>query len=246
MRRAHFEPALTSLLLDSIYKVVVYGFGLVMAASQLGIDVTAALTGIGVAGIAVGFAAQDTIANMIAGFMIFWDKPFRVHDWVKVADQYGEVKEITLRTTRIRTLDNTYVVIPNRKIIGDTLVNHSMYGATRVVVKIGIAYKEKVAAARAVLVPVISTVNGVLADPPPDVIARTLGDSSVNLEVRVWIDDPALERPVGARVVEVCKVALDEAGIEIPFPHLQLFLENVDDRVWKQAADVLGRPRGES
>jgi small-conductance mechanosensitive channel len=68
----------------------------------------------------------------------------------------------------------------------------------------------------------------------------------VNLEVRVWSEDPALERPVGARVVEVCKVALDEAGIEIPFPHLQLFLENVDDRVWKQAADVLGRPRGES
>ena len=107
-------------------------------------------------------------------------------------------------------------VIPNRQVIGDTLVNHSMYGATRVVVKIGIACKEKIEAARAVLVPVISQLNGVLKDPAPDVVARTMGDSSVNLEVRVWIDDPAIERPLGAQVVEVCKVALDAAGIEIP------------------------------
>lgn len=94
-----------------------------MAASQLGVNIGAALAGLGVVGIAVGFAAQETIANMIAGFLIFWDRPFKVGDFITTEEKYGEVREITMRTTRIRTMENTYVVIPNKQIIGDTLVN---------------------------------------------------------------------------------------------------------------------------
>ncbi len=247
LRRAQFAEGLIHLIVDGVYRGSITIFALITALSQLGVNVSALLAGLGVAGIALGFAAQETVSNMIAGFLIFWDRPFKIGDYITTQEKYGEVREITLRTTRIRTLDNTYVVIPNRQIIGDTLINHSMYGATRVVVTIGIAYKEKIEAARAALVPVISQVEGVLQDPPPDVVARALADSSVNLEVRVWIDDPAIERPVGARIVEVSKVALDAAGIEIPFPHLQLFLENVDERVWKRASDVLAqgtRPPG--
>lgn len=245
LRRAHFADGLIRLLVDGLYRGVFLMLGIAMAASQLGINISAVLAGLGVVGIALGFAAQETVANMIAGFLIFWDRPFKIGDYITTEEQYGEVKEITLRTTRIRTLDNTYVVIPNKQIIGDTLVNHSMYGETRVVVKIGIAYKERIAEARAVLLEAIKGVEGAMADPPPDVVARSLGDSSVNLEVRVWIADPAIERPVGARLVEACKVALDRAGIEIPFPHQQLFIENVDDRVWEKAARFLDRKRAE-
>lgn len=96
---------------------------------------------------------SETVANTIAGFLIFWDRPFKIGDYITTQSLYGEVREITLRTTRIRTNDNTFVVIPNKQVIGDTLVNHSMYGATRVVVEIGIAYKEKIAeSARTLLV----------------------------------------------------------------------------------------------
>jgi len=245
LHRAQFVDGLIRLLIDGLFRGVIFVLGVAMAMSQLGINITALLAGVGVAGIALGFAAQETVANMIAGFLIFWDRPFKIGDYITTEDQYGEVKEITLRTTRIRTLDNTYVVIPNKQIIGDTLVNHSMYGETRVVVKIGIAYKERIAEARAVILEAIKGVTGAMTDPAPDVVARSLGDSSVNLEVRVWVDDPALERPVGARLVEACKVALDKAGIEIPFPHQQLFIENIDDRVWEKAARFLGRPRTE-
>lgn len=245
LHRAQFVDGLIRLLIDGVFRGVIFVLGVAMAMSQLGINITALLAGVGVAGIALGFAAQETVANMIAGFLIFWDRPFKIGDYITTEDQYGEVKEITLRTTRIRTLDNTYVVIPNKQIIGDTLVNHSMYGETRVVVKIGIAYKERIAEARAVILEAIKDVTGAMTDPAPDVVARSLGDSSVNLEVRVWVDDPALERPVGARLVEACKVALDKAGIEIPFPHQQLFIENIDDRVWEKAARFLGRPRAE-
>jgi small conductance mechanosensitive channel len=207
-----------------------------MAASQLGVNIGAALAGLGVVGIAVGFAAQETIANMIAGFLIFWDRPFKVGDFITTEERYGEVREITMRTTRIRTMENTYVVIPNKQIIGDTLVNHSLYGEVRVNVPVGIAYKERIADARRVLLPVAQAIPGVLAVPPTEVVATALGESSVHLEVRVWTDDPALERRLFFQVLEASKAALDEAGIQIPFPHLQLLLDDVSDRVWAGAS----------
>lgn len=241
LRRARFADGLITLLVDGVYRVVLGLFTIVMAASQLGVDVSALLAGFGVIGIAIGFAAQETVANTIAGFLIFWDRPFKIGDYITTQSLYGEVREITLRTTRIRTNDNTFVVIPNKQVIGDTLVNHSMYGATRVVVEIGIAYKEKIAEARTVLLAVLPSIEGVITHPAPDVVARSLGDSSVNLEIRVWIDEAEQEMPVQARVVEAAKVALDNAGISIPFPHLQLFVDQIEPRVWDGARALLAR-----
>jgi len=234
LRRADFAEALIHLLVDGVVRGTVLILGLVMAASQLGINVAAALAGLGVLGIAVGFAAQETIANMISGFLIFWDRPFKVGDWVTTQDKYGEVREITLRTTRIRTLDNTFVVIPNKQVIGELLVNHSMYGETRVKVPVGIAYKESISQAREVILDAVRTLEGVLTEPEPSVVAEELGDSSVNLIVRVWIDHAEDEMPMRNRMIEAAKVALDRAGIEIPFPHLQLFVDDVKDRVWER------------
>lgn len=238
LRRADFSPALVRLLVDNLYRFAVLILAAVMAASQLGIDVGAALAGIGVVGIAVGFAAQDSIANTIAGFLIFWDKPFGVGDYIVTQDEYGEVRNITMRTTRIRTRDNTYVVIPNRKIIEDVLVNHSMYGETRINVPVGIAYKEDVRQAREVILEAVSSVEGVLEEPKPTVVVSELGGSSVNLSVRVWVREADEERPVFFRTLEAAKLALDDAGIEIPFPHLQLFIEDVQERVWESASKL--------
>lgn len=241
LRRARFADALVRLLVDGVYRGALILLGAIMAASQLGINVGAALAGVGVVGLAVGFAAQETISNTISGFLIFWDRPFKVGDYVTAQDRYGEVREITLRTTRLRTLENTYVVIPNKEIMGNLLVNHSMYGETRVNVPVGIAYKEKIAEARTTLLGAVRGVEGVMDDPPPEVIARGLGSSSVDLEVRVWIDDARLERPVFFRVIEASKVALDRAGIEIPFPHLQLFIEDVRERIWERGERFAAR-----
>jgi small conductance mechanosensitive channel len=225
---------------DGLLKGAVVILGAVMSASQLGINVGAALAGIGVVGIAVGFAAQETIANMIAGFLIFWDRPFKVGDYITTIDKYGEVREITMRTTRIRTMENTYVVIPNKQIIGDMLVNHSLYGEVRVNVPVGIAFKERIAEAREALLRATRAVPGLLEAPAPDVVARGLGASSVDLEVRVWTDNPADERRIFYEVLEASKTALDEAGIQIPFPHVQLFVEEVSDRIWAGASRLAG------
>jgi len=241
MRRARLHETLIHMLVDNVYRFVVLVFGFVMAASQLGVNVTAALAGISIVGVAVGFAAQDTLSNIIAGFLIFWDKPFLVDDFITVQDRYGRVTEITMRTTRIRTPQNTFVVIPNKHVIDTVVVNHTKHGAIRVEVPIGIAYRESIAEARRVILEALRQDADILPEPAPDVVAAELASSSVDLLVRVWIDDPELERPMFHRTLETSKRALDAAGIQIPYPHLQLFLERAEEPVWRELARVLRR-----
>lgn len=244
LRRAAFAEALVHLLVDNVYRFALWAVALIMALGQLGVNVAAALAGLGVAGLAVGFAAQDSLENTIAGFLIFWDKPFVVGDYITTQDRYGRVNNITMRTTRIRTPDNTYVVIPNAQIIEDVLVNHSQHGDTRVQVPVGIAYGADIREAREVLLEAARATEGVLEDPAPAVVVTELGDSSVNLSVRVWIERAADEQAILFQCLENCKIALDEAGIEIPFPHLQLFLDEVKEPVWERLAELDVVPGG--
>jgi small conductance mechanosensitive channel len=238
LHRANFHENLIKLLVDNLYKSILLFFGVVMAGAQVGINVGAMLAGFGVVGIAIGFAAQDSLANTIAGFLIFWDKPFEVGDWITVADQYGQVTGITLRSTRIRTMNNTYVVIPNKSVIDQVLINHTKHGETRVEVPLGIAYKEHIPEARKVILRQMEEIENILKDPAPDVVVTQLGSSSVDLIVRVWIEDAKDEKQVFYRVIEESKLALDKAGIQIPYHHLQLFIENVEDRVWEKAQQL--------
>lgn len=225
MLRARFEEALIDLLIDNIYRSALIVIAVVIAAGQVGINILPALAGLGVVGIALGFAAQDSVANMISGFLIFWDKPFRVGDYVSLQDQYGRVTEITLRTTRVRTPANSYVVIPNRKIIESTLVNHSKHGGMRIEVPVTIAGSESVADARRALIDAITGIEGVVDEPSPDVVVKALGTMGTDLLLRVWIDDAALERPVFYRVTEAAKEALERAGLETPSPQIQLLVD---------------------
>lgn len=241
LNRAHFQAALIDLLVDKIYRYAIIGIGLIMAIDQLGVNVTAALAGVGVVGIAIGFAAQDSVANVISGIVIFWDKPFVVGDWIETEDEYGQVTNITLRTTRIRTPRNTYVVIPNKRVIDEVLENFSQHGELRVEVIVGIAYKENIAQAREVILAAVKQIKDVLAEPAPDVVVDELADSSVNLKVRAWIADAGNQRPTQFRLLEASKVALDEAGIQIPFPHLQLFVDDVHDQVLKKLRPLAER-----
>jgi len=234
LARAGLHRKLVQLLVDSIFKYSLVAIGLVMAAAQLGIDVAAAIAGLGVVGIAVGFAAQDTLSNVISGIVVFMDKPFVVGDWITVEGNYGKVGDITLRSTRIRTPQNTWVVIPNKSIIDAVLVNHSKHGEIRIDVPVGIAYKEDITAARDAILEAVRTIDWVLEDPAPDVVVDALGSSSIDLLARVWIHNADRERATHFAVVERTKRALDAAGIQIPFPHLQLFVDSVEERVWRR------------
>lgn len=220
--RSRTQTVFARLLIDTVYKAFILVFTVIAAAGQLGINITAPLAGLGILGIAVGFAAQDSLSNIIAGFLIFFDKPFRVGDYVSIGEHYGRVELITMRSTRIRTQDNTYVVIPNQKIINDVLIDHSTNGDTRLSVRVSIAYEASVTAARTAILEELATIPGILPKPAADVVVDTLGESGVGLIARFWIQNAAEERKFHFIGTEAVKRALDGAGVEIAYPHLQL------------------------
>jgi small-conductance mechanosensitive channel len=226
--RAGLDPSLVQLL-RNVAGVVIAALAVVTVMDQFGVDVLGVVTALGVVGIAVGFAAQDTLSNFISGVTLLVERPFQIGDWVELAGKVGRVDRISLRTTRVVTRDNVHSSIPNAKVASAEIVNLSAGGPLRLRIPVGIAYKESARAAREVLMPVLGRHPQVLHDPPhvPSVLVEELGASSVNLVMRAWIGPETIEvEPVvSASLLESAKEALDAAGIQIPFPHLQLFID---------------------
>jgi small conductance mechanosensitive channel len=207
-------------------RVAALAFIAILVLSQLGVNVSALLAGLGIAGIAVGFAAKDSLENFISGVTILVDRPFRIGHWVEVAGKYGKVTDITLRSTRIKTLNRETVVFPNTEMVTHELVNHSEGGTLRIDVPFGIAYKEEVQAAREAVLGVVDDDDDRL-DPQvePRVVVTGLGASSVDMELHLFIRQAGEAVPLRFEFTEKIREALDEADIEIPFPHLQLFVD---------------------
>jgi small conductance mechanosensitive channel len=177
-------------------------FGFIMAANQIGIDVAAALTGLGVVGLTIGFAARDSLSNIMAGFLILWDKPFRSGDWVTLGDKYGKVEEITMRTTRLVTWNNTWIIIPNQNVINEVLVNHSANGPIRVEVPISILATADLSATRKALIETVRGIEGVLPSPTPTVVVRSFEVTRLFLFVYAWVAKGEDEMPVVYRILE--------------------------------------------
>jgi small-conductance mechanosensitive channel len=230
LRRSLIHDAFARILINHVYKILVVVVTLITAASQLGINILAALAGLGIIGIAIGFAAQDSLSNVVAGVLIFLDKPFRVGDYVTLGEHYGRVELITLRSTRIRTQDNTYVVIPNQKIINDVLVDHSTNGETRLLVPVAITYESSIDDAREAVTKALSGIEGVLAAPAPDLVIDRLGESGVQAIARFWIANAAEERRYHFRATEAVKRALESVGVAIAYPRLELVNEKAQGR----------------
>lgn len=218
LRRTAMQPSLIKITVHSIYKWTIFAIGFIFILGLLGIDVTAALAGVGIVSIAIGFAAKEALANVMSGFGIFIDKLFKHGDWVKVDGQYGEVIDITLRATKIRTLDNITITIPNALITSAPIVNYSGEATIRITVSVKIAYGASIEKARQVLLAAAASVKGISARPAPLVVVEELGDYGMHLLVRGWITDPSREPALRFALLEACKDALNKAKIEIPVP----------------------------
>lgn len=218
------DAGLESLFLKTL-SVVAWVFISVMVLAQIGIDVTAFLAGLSIVGLAVGFAAKDSLENFISGITILIDSPFRVGDQIEIDGTYGTVDEITLRSTRLRTQNNEVMVMPNMLMINQKSINHSLMGILRVEVPFGIAYKESTSAARSVVLALTQGDPRISTEYPAKVVVVQLGDSSVDMRLRFYITETVLEIPMIAEYTEKVFVALKAADIEIPFPHLQLFID---------------------
>jgi small-conductance mechanosensitive channel len=227
--RYGMDPSIRQLI-ENLFAVLMVTFAVVAILAQFGFDVLSIVAGLGIVGIAVGFAAQSTLSNFIAGITLLIERPFRIGDWVSINGQDGKVVKIALRTTWLRTRDNIFTMIPNDSVASSDIVNYSAEGATRLNIPVGIAYKESARAAREVIMPILLSHSEVLKGGAmePRVVMKSLGDSSVDLEVKIWItpDNLDVQPRIMADVLEQIKEALDAAGIEIPFPHLQLFIDD--------------------
>ena len=212
-------------LLKKTYRVVAYVFIGFIVLSQLGVPITPLVAGIGFAGIAVGLAARDSLENFISGITILIDRPFRVGDFIEISGQFGKVHEITLRSTRIQTVRNQIIVMPNSQMITQQLINHTMQNTLRVDIPFGIAYKEFPQEARDVVIALAQDDDRILSRPEPTAVVTEIADSSVNMALRFYLRDPNEEIPMRWEYTEKVREALREADIEIPFPHRQLFLD---------------------
>lgn len=215
--RGGADPALASVVIP-LSKVALFLIGLLAAMEQMGFNVGSLLAGLGVAGLAVGLAAQETLTNVFGGFVLLWDRPFRLGDYVTIKGTSGHVTEIGLRSTHLRTLEHREVTLPNRQVIQEQIVNHTRYPKVRINVPVSIAYGADLERVREVLFGSIASNRGVVTDPPPQVVVVALGESGVQVELRVWITDPNAEGANIFQLLEDAKRALDAAGIEIPFP----------------------------
>ena len=205
-------------------KVVDYGGALAVlltATHVLGINLTALLATAGVATIAIGFAAQTSLSNLIAGFFLFVDRPFDVGDSVEMESRRGVVLEIKLLSTLVRTMDNVQVRWPNEVVLKSTILNYTRFPARRLDLRVGVAYGTDVPRARRVLLEALTTLPIALVEPRPDVVARAFLDSAVELEVRAWV---AQEDYVNGRtkIVELVHATLNQHDIQIPFPQITI------------------------
>ena len=205
-------------MLVSLSTGAVLVLGLLIALSQLGIEIAPMLAGLGIAGFVLGFALQDTLGNFAAGVMILIYRPYDVGDMIDcAAGVFGQVSQMSLVSTTILTIDNKTLIVPNSKIWGDVITNVSAQAIRRVDLEFGIGYGDDIPHAEEVLWSVIKDHPKVLEDPEPVVKVHSLGDSSVNFVVRPWVasDD---YWDVHWDFMREVKLRFDREGVSIPFP----------------------------
>lgn len=195
------------------------------ALSNLGLDFSGVLVAGGVLGIVLGFASQTVVSNLISGVFMYFDKPLKIGDYVIIQseDINGVVMEIEMLSTRIRTWDGNIVRIPNEKLFNSVIENRVSNAVRRVDLSVGIAYKEDAGRAIEVIGTVLEGYPYVLVDPAPLIYVKNLGDSSVNIEIKVWAPNEYAYQ-TQRELMGPIKEALDDAGIEIPFPQTDVWL----------------------
>ncbi|MCB2053938.1 MAG: mechanosensitive ion channel family protein [Geminicoccaceae bacterium] len=223
-RRSRMRRSLVDLL-QNLAAIAIWIGGLLLAATIAFPDMspTDLLATIGLGSIAIGFAFKDVFENFVAGIFILFREPMRMHDHIECEDVEGQVVKITVRDTHVRRTDGQLVVLPNAMLLKNPVTIRTDWDVRRVTVMVGVAYGEDVDAARDVIERAVRGVDSIVGDRPVQIFAQAFGASSIDFEVTWWTGS----KPVDVRrsrdeVVAAVKRALDDAGIEIPFPYRTL------------------------
>ncbi|WP_099827771.1 mechanosensitive ion channel family protein [Oceaniglobus indicus] len=223
-RNAHLDVTLFSFL-GNIVRYAILAFTFLFVLNTFGIQTTSVVAVFGAAGLAIGLALQGTLANVAAGVMLIFFRPIKVGDFVEVNGQNGTVKEISLNFTELASIANVQIIIPNKEVWGNTITNYSVYPMRRAEWTFGVSYGTNLKHAEEVILNTIMDDPRSKADPEPFIQVKSLNESSVDFLVRVWCDN-AVAFAYQADMTRKVKEAMDEAGIDIPFPTRTVFMPN--------------------
>lgn len=217
-------------LFDILAKVLLVAGASYMLLDVWNVDPTPWLASAGVVGIAIGFAAKDTLANLFGGFSILADAPYKIGDFIILdSGERGRVTDVGIRSTRLETRDDLQITIPNASIANAKIINESggRWEKERIRIKVGVAYGSDVDQVCEVLEKVAVEHDHICPDPAPRVRMRAFGDSSLDFELLCWIDEPVLRGKLSHELYMDVYKALGRAQIEIPFPKRDVYLHQV-------------------
>ena len=213
-------------LLKKLSKIVIFFIGAMIILGKFELETTGFVATAGIASLAVALAAKDTLANMISGFLILIDRPFRINDRVELPDgKIGDVQEIGLRCTKILTFDNTVLVVPNSDISAARVINHG-YPSSKVKLrlKMGVAYGSDMEKVKEILVDIATQNQRIMDDPAPAAYFMAFGDSSLDVMLIAWVGDYREKFSITDEVNLAIQKRFAQAGIGIPFPQRDVHL----------------------
>ena len=228
VRRSRIDKTSASFL-ETTLKYTVLVVGAVQALDAAGINTAAIIASLGLAGLTIGFAARDALSNLISGLLIFWDRPFVIGDLVEVEGDYGHVEQITLRSTRIVTVDGRMLAVPNSTIINTVIASYTNFPHLRLDIDLTIAVTDDIDRAKDILVSLVQNNAAFLSNPAPRVVVTELNDYNVGLQLQAWLDNE--REHISQRFIlrERAFKTLTAAGVDMPFETIQLAPVTVKD-----------------
>jgi small conductance mechanosensitive channel len=225
MAKSSMDEMLINFLGNIVYMILL--LAVVMAAlDHLGIQTTSLLAVFGAAGLAIGLALKDSLSNFSSGVMIILFRPFKVGDFVEAGGASGVIEEVRIFATIMKTGDNREIIVPNSQIYSGTIVNYSAKATRRIDLVFGIGYDDDIAKAKQIMDDIMKQDDRILSDPAPAVAVAELADSSINFNVRPWVNSGDYW-PVRADLLEKIKLAFDANGISIPYPQQDIYMHEV-------------------
>lgn len=222
MERANIDTSLRGFVGNMVSAVLMVVI-VIAALEQLGVDTTSVLAVFAAAGLAVGLALKDSLSNFAAGVMLILFKPFKVGDVIDTGGKIGKVQEIQIFNTLLRTGDNQEVIIPNSQVFGGSITNITACTTRRIDLVIGIGYNDDIKKARMLLETIIANDPAILKDPAPTIMVLELGESSIDLAVRPWVNTEDYWS-VRSDLLQSIKETFSENGISIPYPQRDLHI----------------------
>lgn len=234
IRRFSFHNERFTALMCSFFikcvQVIAWLFGILIILQTWGINLAPVITGLGVTGVILGFALQESISSFFSGLMLVVNNPFGLGDFVDIGSVSGTVSSMDIMSVTLITTDNKKITLSNKNVWGGTIVNYSAMDTRRVDMTIGIAYGSDIAVAKKVILDLFDTYPDVLKDPVPVVEVGELADSAVDLIVRPWVPR-ASYWPVKWRFQKDIVPALEDAGIEIPYNKMDINITHDSDQI---------------